>query len=162
MLGHGWEITVLFYVDVITYTWPNPDAGLTNIYLENRSLALPTMWLFNLTHWGRVTHICVAELGHHWFRQWFVACSVPGHFLDQCWLIVNWTPKNIYIFYRNSYIFIQENESENVVRKIVAIMSRPQCANRCITELPQTLGELQCTGSSRDWWELTPFFKGHW
>ena len=21
-----------------------------------------------LTHWGRVTHICVAELGHHWFR----------------------------------------------------------------------------------------------
>ena len=25
-------------------------------------------YLLMLTHWGRVTHICVVELGHHWFR----------------------------------------------------------------------------------------------
>ena len=24
--------------------------------------------LVSLTHWGRVTHICVSRLGHHWFR----------------------------------------------------------------------------------------------
>ena len=24
--------------------------------------------IYLLTHWGRVTHICVVELGHHWFR----------------------------------------------------------------------------------------------
>ena len=22
------------------------------------------------THWGRMTHICVTSLGHHWFRKW--------------------------------------------------------------------------------------------
>ena len=22
----------------------------------------------NLTHWGRAMHICIIELGHHWFR----------------------------------------------------------------------------------------------
>ena len=25
---------------------------------------------------------------------WLVACSVPSHYLDQCWLIVNWTLRN--------------------------------------------------------------------
>ena len=39
-----------------------------------------------------VLHICIGELGHHWFRQWCVACSAPSHYLNQCWLIVNWTP----------------------------------------------------------------------
>ena len=27
----------------------------------------PVLQMF-LTHWGRVMHICVVELGHHWFR----------------------------------------------------------------------------------------------
>ena len=26
------------------------------------------LWKFPLTYWGRVTHICVSELGHRWFR----------------------------------------------------------------------------------------------
>ena len=34
------------------------------------------------------------------------------------------------IFYPNSYIFIQENAFEDVVRKMAAILSRSQCANR--------------------------------
>ena len=25
-----------------------------------------------LTRWGRVTHICVTKLGHHWFSWWLV------------------------------------------------------------------------------------------
>ena len=44
-----------------------------------------------LTHWGRVTHICVVDLGHHWFRYWLVACSAPSHYLNLCWNIVYWT-----------------------------------------------------------------------
>ena len=28
----------------------------------------PLYFIPNLTHWGRVTHICFVELGHHWFR----------------------------------------------------------------------------------------------
>ena len=44
----------------------------------------------HLTHWGRVTHIYVIELGHLWFRQWLVIVtySAPSHYLNQCWNIV--------------------------------------------------------------------------
>ena len=41
-----------------------------------------------------VPYICVGEFGQHWFGQWFLACSVPSHFLNQCWLIINWTLGN--------------------------------------------------------------------
>ena len=30
-----------------------------------------------------------SELGQHWFRQWLVTCSIPSHYLNQCWLVVN-------------------------------------------------------------------------
>ena len=42
-------------------------------------------------HRGQVTHVCVNKQGYHWIRYWFVACSVPSHYLNQCWLIINWT-----------------------------------------------------------------------
>ena len=69
-------------------------------------------------HWNVLTHlyqllphICVSELGHHWFRQWLVVCSVPSHYLNQNWLIVNWTLGNKFQwnFNRKSIIFIREN-----------------------------------------------------
>ena len=47
-----------------------------------------------LTCWGRVTHICVSNPGHHCFRQWLGDCSAPSHYLNQCWFIVNWTFDN--------------------------------------------------------------------
>ena len=43
-----------------------------------------------LTHWGRVNHICVSQLSHHWFRKWLVARSVPSHYLSHCWYTMNW------------------------------------------------------------------------
>ena len=49
-----------------------------------------------LTHLPLVLHVCVKELGHHWFRWWLVAYSAPSHYLNQCWLIVNRTPGNIF------------------------------------------------------------------
>ena len=33
-------------------------------------------------------NICITKPGHHWFRKWFVTCSVPSHYLNQCWLLV--------------------------------------------------------------------------
>ena len=39
-------------------------------------------------------HICVTNLGHHWFRWWLVTWSVPSHYLNQCCIIVNWTLRN--------------------------------------------------------------------
>ena len=64
-----------------------------------------------------VTHICVCELGQHWFRQWLVVSSAPSHCPNQRWLIVNWTLRNKLQgnFNWNSYIFIKENAFENVV-----------------------------------------------
>ena len=62
-----------------------------------------------LIHWGWVMHISV-NLTHHWFR-W-----------NQCWNIVNWTPRNKFQWNmnRNSSIFIQD-PFENVVWKMPSI-----------------------------------------
>ena len=81
-----------------------------------------------LTHWSRVTHICISKVGHNWFRQWLVACSVPSHYLNQCWNIINLTLKiKIQLNVKwNSYIIIQENAFENVICKMAAILSRPR------------------------------------
>ena len=38
--------------------------------------------------------LCVSELGQHWFRLWLVAYSAPSHYLNQCWIIVKWIPRN--------------------------------------------------------------------
>ena len=48
---------------------------------------------------------------------------------QQYWNIVNWTLGNKlqWNLNRDLYIFIQENAFENVVRKLAAILSRPQC-----------------------------------
>ena len=45
------------------------------------------------------------------------ACSAPSHYLNQCSLIVNWTPRNKlqWNLNQNPIIFIQENAFENVV-----------------------------------------------
>ena len=63
-----------------------------------------------LTHWGRVTHICVSKL-----------TSIGS---DNGLSVRN---KHQWNFNRNSYIFIQENRFECVVWKMAAILSRPQC-----------------------------------
>ena len=65
--------------------------------------------LSNLTHWGRVTHICVSN--------WFIIGSdnglsrgpvwlAPSHCLNQCWIIVNWTPGNKLQWNFNLNIFV--------------------------------------------------------
>ena len=71
-----------------------------------------------LTHWGRVTHICLGKL------TW----TAPSHYLNQCWNIVYWTLRNKlqWNFNRNSNIFIVENTFENVVCEMLFTSSRPQ------------------------------------
>ena len=62
---------------------------------------------WSLTHWGRVTHICVSKLTILGSDNGLS----PSHYLNQCWNIVNWTLENKFQWNvnRNSYIFIQEN-----------------------------------------------------
>ena len=58
-----------------------------------------------------MSHICVTELGQHWFRLWLGTYSVPSHNLNQCWVIVNWALRNKlqWNFNQNTKLFIHEN-----------------------------------------------------
>ena len=87
---------------------------------------------YSLTHWGRVTHICVGNqisLGPD------NGLSAPSHYLNRCWDIVNWTIRNKFQwnFNRYSYIFIHENAFENVVCEMASILSRSQCVKKAHT-----------------------------
>ena len=85
---------------------------------DNISINISVRWRqFVLTHFPLVPHICVSELGQHWFRLWLVACSAPSHYLNQSCPIINWTHGDNFQWNlnRNSLIFIQENAPENIV-----------------------------------------------
>ena len=91
-------ILIYMYIHIKTESW--------HLQLHNLWLVSAFPWISShggfrdsgsletLTHLTLVPHICVRELGQHWLRQWLVACSAPSHCLNQCWLIVNWTPGN--------------------------------------------------------------------
>ena len=75
--------------------------------------------IYGLTHWGRVTHICVSKLT--------IIGSDNGLSPGRRQAII-WTNAGILlILKRNSGIFIQDNAFENVVCEIASILSRPQC-----------------------------------
>ena len=84
-----------------------------------------------LTHLPLVPHICISETGQHWFRWWLAAYSAPSHYLNQYWIIVNWTLRNKlqWNFNKKTKLFIHENASENIICKKVAILSRGRCDN---------------------------------
>ena len=48
-------------VGVITYPWPNTNAGLANLSRQKRPQV-------SLTHLPLVPYKCVSESGQHWFR----------------------------------------------------------------------------------------------
>ena len=52
-----------------------------------------------------------------------------SHYLNQCWDVVNWTPRKKlqWNYNRNSSIFIQENAFQYGGWKTAAILFRPQC-----------------------------------
>ena len=95
-------------------------------------MAIDYHWCRCLTHWGRVTQICVS-------KPTIIGSDnglSPGRrqdiiYLNQCWNFVYWTLGNK--FQRklnpNSYIFKQENAFENVVWERAAILARSQCVN---------------------------------
>ena len=64
---------------------------------------------------------------------------VPSHYLNQCLNIVNWTLSNKLQrnFNWNSNIFIEENTFENVIWKMAAILSQPQCDKKASPVCPK-------------------------
>ena len=76
-----------------------------------------------LTHWVRVTHLCVSELTIIGSANGLS----PSHYMYQCWNNVNSNLRNKlqWNLKRNSCIFVQENAFEYVVCEIASILSRP-------------------------------------
>ena len=75
--------------------------------------------------------IGVSESGQHWFKLWLVAHSAPSHYLNQCWVIVDWTRRNKFQwnFSQNIILFIHKNASETNVCEMAAILSRGRWVN---------------------------------
>ena len=94
-----------------------------------------------LTHWGRVTHICVSDLTSIGSDNGLSPGRRQAIIRTKCWNIVNKTLRNKlqWIFSRNSNIFIQENAFESVVCERAAILSRPQWVNLALNRMPQDL-----------------------
>ena len=88
-----------------------------------------------LTHWWRVTHICVGKLT-------IIGSDndlSPGRCQAIIWtnaaILLIWTLSNKlqWKFNYNWNIFIKKNAFENVVWEMSAILSRPQCVNHILT-----------------------------
>ena len=65
-------------------------------------------------------------ISQHWFRLWLVAYSAPSHYLNQCWLIVSWTPMNKFLpnFNQNTKLFIHENAFEMYIYMIALVRQK--------------------------------------
>ena len=89
-----------------------------------------SLWPIQLTHWCRLTHICISKLT--------TIGSDNGLSPDRHQAII-WTSARFcqlnpweqtsVKFHRILYIFIDENAFEIVVWKLAAILPRPQCDN---------------------------------
>ena len=102
-----------------------------------------------LTHWGRVTHICVSKLT--------IIGSDKGLSPRRCQAII-WTNGGLSLIgplgTKPSEIltFIQENAFERVVCELAAILSRPQCVNVSAVLVQLPLTNLHYSGGIEDVW----------
>ena len=112
-----------YYLGLLHWLWGNDLEAIMANMIFHVSVTWP------LTHWGRMTHICVSKLTITGSDNGLSS----GRHQAIIWDIVNWNVVNKlqWNLKRNSYIFIQENAFENVVCEMAAILSRPQCVKVC-------------------------------
>ena len=81
---------------------------------------------------------------------------MPSNYLNQCRNIVDWIlgNKHQWNLTRKLCICIQENAFENVVWKMAAILSRPQCVNS-LSESKQKVCILEGYFLESHWWEVS-------
>ena len=92
-----------------------------------------------LTHWGRVTHICVGNLtiigsdnGLSPGRRQAITCTNAGI------LLIGWTLGNklLWNLNQNLHIFIHENVCESAICKMASIWPLPLCIKDKMQNLP--------------------------
>ena len=92
---------------------------------------------YPLTRWGHATCICVSKLSII-----ASAWAAPNHYMymRQYGIIVKWIPGSTlqWNLNRNWDIFVPDSEFENVVWKIAAILSRPQCVELAFSKESKT------------------------
>ena len=85
----------------------------------------------HLTKCVPVTQYGVDDRGHNRFRKWLVACSVPSHYLNKCWRIVNRILMNKFKWdfnkTKNTHNSIQKSEFKNVVWAMSVIFQASMC-----------------------------------
>ena len=110
---------------------------LSKIYHIGTRIQLSTQEL--LMKWGSeryllitclsmVTQICVSDLGHHYFRQWLVAFTVPSFCWSQFLLVGNRTIRNKHQWNQSKHFF-STNAFENIVCKMSTILLIHRCVN---------------------------------
>ena len=101
-------------------------AATNNLTCESNSLENSICGNSIVTHLPLVLHIGISEAGQHCFRYWLVAYSAPSHYLNKCWVIVNWTLRNKlqWNLNQNTKLFIHQNASSNIVCEMAAILFR--------------------------------------
>ena len=91
-----------------------------------------------------------------------IAYLAPSHYLNQCWVIVNWTIRNKLKsnFNRNTKLFIQEIASENIVCKMSAILSSGRWVklNSLSAAIYITWGQLSFTELQPYWFPLMSYW----
>ena len=70
-------------------------------------------------------HLYVSKLCYNRFRWWLVVCSVPCHYLNQCWVIVSWT-------LGNKFQWNLLNETESSPFKKICLKMSPKWRPFCI------------------------------
>ena len=85
---------------------------LTEIKIDNQHITgklLYRRWplWFVTPDWRLVAHICVSELGCHYFRKWVIACSMANNWPDQCaCLTLKWISRNKFLWSKNQNTII--------------------------------------------------------
>ena len=116
-------VSILNKIDCIVMA-PHSNSSLVAIVLlpEQMRTKVPETYIYqwasmSLNCGGWVIHIYVSKQDHHWFLQRLVTCLAPSHYLNQCWLISNWTYRNKlgWNLNQNAKKCKQENKWENIV-----------------------------------------------
>ena len=73
--------------------------------------------------WEGVTHICICKQRSNNFKWWLRGSSVPSHYLNQCWVSINWIFGDKILFnLKWNTIYIQGKLFENGGSTITTIL----------------------------------------
>ena len=80
-VGGGGGVYTVYYLWHFGDSWNK--VTLNSLHSLSRPFLSIITTLFTCWYKSSDTHTCIRKLGHHWFRLWLAAPSVPSHFLNE-------------------------------------------------------------------------------